>query len=139
MKASGIRSGSYPAIVMCVDVGIGISKMKMRQRAKIEEFRAAVIGSGNLTLHQQAYALGLSRSTAWSVLRASHKNSGISAGVIKRMLASSQLPMAARQKLLEYVEEKIAGVYGHRDRRRRKFAASVPLTEIDDSQLGEIT
>jgi hypothetical protein len=120
---------------MRAGAGVSITKMKMQQRAKIEEFRAAVVQSGSLTLHQQAHALGLSRSTAWSVLRACHKNSGISASVITRMLASSHLPIAARQRLLEYVQEKIAGVYGHSDRRRRTFAANLPLKEMDDFGL----
>ena len=120
---------------MRADAGISITKLKTQQRAKIEEFRAAVVRSGSLTLQQQAHALGLSRSTAWSVLRASHKNSGISASVITRMLASSHLPIAARQRLLEYVQDKIAGVYGHTDRRRRKFAANLPVKEMDDFGL----
>jgi hypothetical protein len=51
------------------------------------------------------------------------------------MLASPHLPIAARQQLLEYVQDKIAGVYGHSDRRRRKFAAHLPLKEIDDFGL----
>ena len=117
---------------MRADAGISITKMKIQQRAKIEEFRAALVRSGSLTLRQQAHALGLPRSTAWSVLRGCHKNSGISASVITRILASSQLPIAARQRLLEYIEEKIAGIYGHSDRPRRKFAANLPLKEMDD-------
>jgi hypothetical protein len=51
------------------------------------------------------------------------------------MLASPHLPISARLKLLEYVQDKIAGVYGHSDRRRRKFAAHLPLKERDDFGL----
>ena len=120
---------------MRADARVSITKMKMEQRAKIEEFRAAVIGSGSSTLYQQDYVLGLSRSTAWSVLRADHKNSGISARVITRMLASTHLPTAARHRLLEYIRDKIAGVYGHSDRRRRKFAANLAVKEIDNFNL----
>ena len=116
---------------MRADTGASITTMKKQQRAKIDEFRVAVVQSGSLSVHQQAEALGLSRSTAWTVLRAGHKNSGISANVIIRMLASPGLPIAARQKLLEYVQDKIAGVYGHSHRRRRKFAANLAFKEID--------
>ena len=46
-------------------------------------------------------------------MRGSHKFSGLSAAIIKRMLNSPQLPPSARKVLLEYVEEKSAGTYGH--------------------------
>jgi hypothetical protein len=53
--------------------------------------------------------------------RASHKDSGLSAAIIKRMLLSPQLPPLARRKILEYATDKLGGVYGGSRRHRLKF------------------
>lgn len=91
---------------------------------------------GFLTLDEQAKALGLSRSTAWTIRKVSHKGSGLSASIINRMLAAPQLPRAARSKILEYVEEKTAGLYGGSRSQRRKFVARL---SIHDSRLCQET
>ena len=41
------------------------------------------------------------------------------------MLASPQLPSGVRTKILEYVDEKVAGRYGHSTAQRRKFIARI--------------
>jgi hypothetical protein len=82
-----------------------ITEMKARQTAKIRELRQALVDSGFFTLDEQSKALGLARSTTWTILRASHKGSGLSAGIIKRMLLSRQLPPRARRKILEYTTD----------------------------------
>ena len=87
------------------------SDMKAIQCSKIRELRQALVKAGYLTLDQQTESLGLGRSTAWAILQGNHKSSGLSAATIKRMLASQQLPPPARKILLEYVEEKSAGVW----------------------------
>ena len=100
-----------------------ISNMKAMQSAKIRELRQALADAGALKLDQQAKSLGVSRSTAWAVLKGNHKSSGLSATLINRMLASPQLPGPARKIILEYVGEKSAGAYGHGEERLRKFRA----------------
>jgi hypothetical protein len=97
---------------------------RARQSSKIKELAEAVKSAGFLTLDEQAKALGLSRSTAWTILKASHKASGLSASIINRMLAAPELPPLVRTKILEYVEEKAAGLYGGSRSQRRKFAAA---------------
>ena len=95
------------------------------QSAKIRELRQALVASGFPTLGQQAMALGLSRSTAWTVLKGNHKGSGLSAAIIKRMLASPQIPAVAKKILLEYIEQKCAGAYGHSKERVREFQTQI--------------
>src|SRR3954470_672060 len=95
-------------------------QMKERQSAKIREIGGALRAAGYIALDEQARALGLPRSTAWTVLRATHKSSGLTAGVISRMLLAPDLPPTVREKLLEYIREKAAGLYGHCCGRRRK-------------------
>ena len=103
------------------------TRMKTRQSSKIREVAEAVKSAGFLTLDEQAIALGLSRSTAWTILKASHKASGLSASIINRMLAAPELPPLVRTKILEYVEEKAAGLYGGSRSQRRKFSARLSI------------
>jgi predicted DNA-binding transcriptional regulator AlpA len=105
------------------------ARMKALQFSKIRELAEAV-KSAFLTLDEQAKALGLSRSTAWTIRRASHKASGLSASIINRMLATPELPPFARTKIVEYVEEKAAGLYGGSRSQRRKFAARLSIEKL---------
>jgi hypothetical protein len=96
------------------------SVAKAKQVSKLAEIRQALIAAGCDTTAKQAAALGVSRPTAWVVLNRD-KRTGPSSIVIKRILSSPNLPWAARRKVEEYIEEKIAGLYGHRAARRRWF------------------
>jgi hypothetical protein len=95
-------------------------QMKELQSAKIREIGHALRRAGYIALDEQARALGLPRSTAWTVLRATHKSSGLTGGVISRMLSAPDLPPSVREKLIEYISEKAAGLYGQCCGRRRK-------------------
>ena len=105
------------------DPRLMILEMKTRQSCKIRELGGALITAGFRTLDEQARALGLSRSTAWAVLKANHKASGLAAATISRMLSSPELPTHVRATILMYVEEKLAGLYGHNKKQLRLFAA----------------
>ena len=102
-----------------------VADRKTRQATKIRELGEALIASGVVALDAQTKALGLSRSTTWTILKANHKSSGLSATIINRMLAAPQLPPLVRAKILEYVEEKTAGLYGDCQPRLRKFVAQL--------------
>jgi hypothetical protein len=99
-----------------------IAAAKARQSVKIREFGAALKRAGITSLDAQAQALGLNRSTAWTILRGRHKTSGLSAKVVLRILASPSLPPPARDAVLAYIDDKNAGAFGHGERERRKFA-----------------
>jgi hypothetical protein len=102
-----------------------VSELKARQTLKIAEIRQALVAAGFETLSKQAAVLGVSRSTAWAVLKGDHKASGLSAPVIKRMLASPDLPPRARQVINQYVREKLCGAYGHSKTRLRIFRKAI--------------
>jgi hypothetical protein len=106
------------------------SKPKDRQRLKIKEIGAALYEAGHVSLDEQARVLGLSRSTTHAILQANHKSTGLTAVLINRMLKSPRLPSAVRAKILQYAEEKAAGLYGHTDRLRRKFINSLYSTAL---------
>jgi hypothetical protein len=100
-----------------------LAEMKARQAAKLRELKEALIAAGMTSLDEQAEALGLGRSTAWTILRGNHKASGLSARTINRMLAAPGMSPQVRAKILEYVKEKAIGEYGHGEIRRRRFVA----------------
>jgi hypothetical protein len=104
--------------------------MKSRQAAKIRELGQSLIDAGFVTLDQQSEALGLARSTTWTILKASHKGSGLSAAIIKRILLSPQLPPLARSKIVEYTNDKLAGVYGGSRTQRRRFFARLSIKRM---------
>ena len=106
--------------------------MKLRQSTSIREIANALTASGFYTLDEQAEALGISRSTAWTILKSPHKSSGLSAKLIGRMLTGPTASELARVKILEYVGEKAAGNFGHSARLRRKFVTALSATSVED-------
>jgi hypothetical protein len=106
-----------------------IAAMKAAQCAKIRELRHALESVGIVRLAEQAKALGLCRSTTWMVLCGNHKSAGLSGSLIKQMLASPQLPSNARKIILEYVDQKLSGAYGHSAVSSRCFSKKLGLLE----------
>jgi hypothetical protein len=95
--------------------------LKDRQSSKIKELSDALVAAGFCSLDGQANALGLSRSTTWTILKGKHKNYGLSAALINRILQQPRLNRRVRAKILEYVREKAAGRYGHNQTQLRRF------------------
>ena len=102
-----------------------VHEMKAQQSRKINELTDALSAAGFHTVEEQSQALGICRSTAWTIHRANHKGSGLSAAIINRILAAPQLPLAVRAKILEYVDEKAGGQYGQNPKQCRKFIVRV--------------
>jgi hypothetical protein len=111
----------------------GLAELKAQQSAKIRELREALVAAGYTALDEQAKVLGLSRSTAWTILNGRHKSSGLCAATINRMLQAPRLPQLARAKIFEYIEEKTAGRYGHADQPLRKFSGRLNIVQDCES------
>lgn len=116
-------------------VGTTAAALKAQQAIKIKELRGSLAQAGFATLDEQARALGLARSTTWTLMRGAHKCSGLSAAIIKRMLVSPNLPMQARQVLREYIEARLAGDYGHSRERLQAFRSE--LASLQASGFGQ--
>ena len=97
------------------------SDAKARQAAKMREIGEALVAAGYKSLDAQAAVLGLARSTTWTIIKATHKSSGLSAATLERVLSAPGLPPLVRRKILEYIEEKNNGRYGTTDNCLRKF------------------
>src|SRR5690242_9270093 len=95
---------------------------KDRQSEKIKEISHTLAMVGYTTLDRQAQALGLCRSTTWTLVKSGHKASGLSAHLINQMLASPRLPPPVREKIDEYVQDRLEGKFGHNRSQIRKFA-----------------
>ena len=106
---------------------------RKQQRLKIEEIGRTLAECGFVTLDEQAYVLGLSRSTAWTIIRGTHKTSGLTATTINRMLASDRLPLRVRVKLWEYIAEKMSGAYGDQKHRLKAFASRISPVHMHDA------
>ena len=96
------------------------------QKVRIKEIGTLLDASGFDTVRAKAEVLGLSRMTTWTILRGTHKCSGLSAATILRMLAAPRLPPAVRTAIQDYIKEKAAGHYGHSKHQLRKFFARLP-------------
>ena len=95
--------------------------VKERQSLKIRELSDVLVAAGFNSLDEQATALGLSRSTTWTILKAKHKNYGLSASIINRILRRPKVNKYVRAKIIEYVQEKSSGQYGHNKTQLRRF------------------
>ena len=62
--------------------------LKARQTAKMREIGEALVAAGYDNLDNQAAALGLSRSTTWTIIKATHKSSGLSGTTLRRVLSA---------------------------------------------------
>jgi len=118
------RNSGTDSRLSCAVIPLGTAA-RVRQRRKIEEIGEALARAGYTSLDAQARVLGLSRSTTWTVLAGVHKSSGLSAGTVNRMLSTGRLPHEAHGKLLEYVADKVSGLYGDRRHRLKIFAAKI--------------
>jgi hypothetical protein len=127
-----VRAGKRIGNLRKKTTNLSLAAMKARQSSKIREIGKALISTGFVSLDAQAKVLGLPRSTAWTIRAAEHKGTGISARIICRMLSSAQLPALARVKIMEYAEEKTAGVYGGTKTQRRRFASKLRFYGLDE-------
>jgi hypothetical protein len=115
-----------------------VAKMKARQAAKIREIASALVAAGFHTLDAQAKILNVGRSTAWTIIKGSHKGSGLSAKIVNRILSVRQLPPLVRKTILEYIEEKASGRYGHSARLRRRFITALSARRIEENKKARI-
>ena len=73
---------------------------------RIRHIADALVAEGCVALDKQAKALGVQRSTAWTIMRTKHKLDRLSLKTTNRMLASPELPPSVRLVVLRYVMER---------------------------------
>jgi hypothetical protein len=94
---------------------------KERQLQRIREMAVLVRHLGAEKVSQQAEMLGLGRSLTHQIMNPTYKSYGVSAAVVIRMLKHQRLPLPVRDKLMLYLRERAAGLYGHNLSQIRRF------------------
>ena len=74
----------------------------------------ALISSGYTSLDQQAQALGIHRSTAWTIVKNKHKLGRLSAKTIDRILTNPGTPPSVRAVIQQYLAKRSDVVLGKR-------------------------
>ena|SRR5216683_6035569 len=73
---------------------------------KLHHISEALIASGYASLDDQAKALGIHRSTAWTIVKAKHKLGRLSTKTTKRILANPATPAPVRAIIQRYLAER---------------------------------
>lgn len=79
--------------------------------ATLQQISEALIASGYTSLDAQAKALGVHRSTAWTIIKARHKLGRLSSKTTSRILTNPKAPPAVRAVIEKYLAEK-SDVFG---------------------------
>ena len=77
-----------------------------RSAVKLRNISNALIASGYVRLDAQAKALGLSRSTAWTIVKTKHKLGRLNIETTARILANPGTPPLVRALIQEYIAER---------------------------------
>jgi hypothetical protein len=90
------------------------------RKLKIQNIMRALASSGRTSLDDQARALGLHRSTVWTLKRDKHKLARLSAKTIERIIANPETPPLVLAAVQEYVREKLGAVEDYGDKQREQ-------------------
>lgn len=75
-------------------------------RTDLGSISEALIASGYTSLDEQAEALGLHRSTTWTIVKKKHKLGRLSTKTIDRILTNPETPAAVRTVVQHYAVQK---------------------------------
>jgi len=71
----------------------------------LHDISDALISSGYTSLDEQAKALGLHRSTAWTIVKTKHKLGRLHTKTTARILANPNTPPSVRAVVQQYIAE----------------------------------
>ena len=72
----------------------------------IQHITDALVACGYTCLDEQAKALGVSRSTAWTIVKTKHKLGRLSAKTTTRILTNAETPPTVRDVVRRYLAER---------------------------------
>jgi hypothetical protein len=88
--------------------------MRRNRTNRIEDIREALIASGFKSLDVQAKALGIARSTTWTIIKNKRKQGRLNIRTVERILANPETPPSVRAAIQGYLAEP-----SHAERRPR--------------------
>ena len=80
--------------------------MPPKHTVKLQHISEALIASGYTSLDEQAKALGVHRSTAWTIIKAEHKCGRLNTKTTQQILANPETPPAVRAVIEKYLAER---------------------------------
>ena len=93
----------------------------------------ALIASGYTSLDEQAKALGINRSTAWTIIKTKHKLGRLSTKTTKRILSNPNTPPPVRAVVLQYLAERDPMRYDAASTRSVRHASRVNVRNLQHS------
>ena len=92
--------------------GIGGSPMSSSNASHnyavgLHDISNALIASGYTSLDKQAKALGLNRSTAWTIVKTKHKLGRLNTKTTARILVNPDTPACVRTMVQQYIAERL--------------------------------
>jgi hypothetical protein len=93
-------------IVSAQSVSLGAEGPQRNYTVGIQHITDALIACGYTCLDEQAKALGVSRSTAWTIVKTKHKLGRLSAKTTRRILTNAETPPAVRYVVQRYLAER---------------------------------
>ena len=98
----------HPRCFFC-RIATGASGGTRKYIVDLQQIREALVQSGYTKLDQQAKALGVHRSTAWTIIKTRHKLGRLSAKTTQRILANPDTPPSVRSVIQKYLAERSLG------------------------------
>src|SRR5262245_37736990 len=88
-----------------------------RYTVGLRQISDALIACGYTKLDEQAKALGVSRSTAWTIVKTKHKLDRLNKKTTTRILANPETPLSVRSVIQQYLTERSVAVRQQAQRR----------------------
>ena len=98
--------GARLKIIGHLSAACSLVQGRWKYPTKIQDIAGALIAEGYRSLDEQAKALGVHRSTAWTIMKTKHKVDRLSRKTTNSMLASPELPPSVRIVVLQYLTER---------------------------------
>jgi hypothetical protein len=93
---SATRDGAKRLVARLEAIGSEQQLFSRGRKIPIQLIADAVIRAGYISLDEQAKALGLRRSTAWTIMKAKHKLGHLNNKTVRSILANPDTPVSVR-------------------------------------------
>ena len=109
-SAKSPTPGARLKIIRDLSAACSLAQGRGKYPTKIQDIAGALIAEGYRSLDEQAKALGVHRSTAWTIMKTKHKLDRLSQKTTNNMLANPALPPSVRIVVLQYLTERSDGL-----------------------------
>src|SRR5262245_37662149 len=91
-----LRSDRRPTLSMRLETVRDLERIKSRRKIPIQCIADALIEAGYTSLDEQSKALGLHRSTTWTIVKTKHKLGRLNTTTAQPILANPDTPPSVR-------------------------------------------